>query len=188
MHSTTTIAAALAAVTLLSACAGFIANPVLDDADDAAADGIRYYEVAPYLLVYGDGKGGITSSIEMLPDLSRKMNIDLHAFAAKNNTTLTFANGMLTSSKFVVDETVIPAAVVETIKTLGVAAVSKAMNDPTTSKVRLIPAPQLFKIVIDKDGTTLVGSPAKGTNGEPVVIRVAVTDPGVAVPAAGDKK
>lgn len=182
-----TTTAAVAAAILLSACAGFTAKQVNGEADNEV-DGVRYYEVAPYLLVYADGKGGITSSIEMLPDLSRKMVINLHAIASKNNTTLTFANGLLTGSKFVVDDTVVPAAVIETIKTLGVAAVSSAMNDPATGKVRQIPAPMLFKIVIDKAGTTLVGGSGKDKDGNEVVIKVAVTETDVAAPTAGGQK
>lgn len=189
MNASMGIAAAAAAATaLLSACAGYTVKPVADDAEDAQVDGIRYYEVAPYLLVYGDGKGGITSRIEMMPDLSRKRAIDLHAFASKNDTTLTFVNGMLASSKFIVDDTVIPAAIVDTIKTLGVTAVTNAMNDPNTGNVRQIPPPYLFKIVIDRDGTRLVGGPAKNAKGGPVVIKVAVTDQDVAASKAGDEK
>jgi Fe-S cluster assembly iron-binding protein IscA len=171
----------------LAGCAGFSARAVATADEDGVANGIRYYEMAPYLLVYADGKGGITSSIEMMPDTSRKMVMDLHSFASANNTTLTFVNGVLTSSKFVVDNTAVPAAIIETIKTLGVAAVSNAMNDPGANVTRRIPAPYLFKIVVDRDGTRLVGGPGVDSNGEPVVIQVTVSAEAVSADAAGTK-
>jgi hypothetical protein len=160
---------------------------VANDAEDAAADGIRYYEMAPYLLIYPDGKGGITSSIEMMPDTSRMMVIELHAFASSNHTTFTFANGVLTSSKFIVDNTAVPAAIVETIKTLGIAAVDNAMNDPGAGTVRHVPAPYLFKIVIDKDGTRLVGGQGKDGSNKPVIIQVAVTKEAATAASLGDE-
>lgn len=169
----------------LAGCAGFSARPVATADEDASANGIRYYEMAPYLLVYADGKGGITSSIEMMPDTSRKMVMDLNAFASANNTTLTFVNGVLTSSKFVVDNTAVPAAIVETIKTLGVAAVSNAMNDPESNIVRQIPAPYLYKIVVDRNGTRLVGGPGLDRDNKPVVIQVTVTAEAVSAAAVG---
>ena len=184
-----TSAHGIATVCVLSAslagCAGFSARPVATADEDASANGIRYYEMAPYLLVYADGKGGITSSIEMMPDTSRKMVMDLNAFASANNTTLTFVNGVLTSSKFVVDNTAVPAAIVETIKTLGVAAVSNAMNDPESNIVRQIPAPYLFKIVVDRNGTRLVGGPGVDRDNKPVVIQVTVSAEAVSAAAGG---
>lgn len=160
---------------LVSGCAGFKAGPVLDDTNDSEADGIRYYETAPFLLVYSDGKGNLTSQIIMMPDTSKKMVIDLHAIAAKNESTLTFQDGMLTSSKFVVDSTVVPAKLIDTIQTLGTAAISSAFNAPQSGSTRQVPSPYLFKIVIDPEGTKLVGGAALGLDGKPLVINVSVT-------------
>ncbi len=186
MIRTTRIALVCALVESIVGCAGYTARPVANAAEDAAADGIRYYEMAPYLLIYADGKGGITSSIEMMPDTSRRMVMDLHAFAAKNNTTLTFVNGVLTTSKFIVDNTVVPASIVGTIKTLGLAAMNNAaMNDPGSGTVRQVPAPYLFKIVIDKDGTRLVGGQGVDGDNNPVTIQVTVTSEAASATSLG---
>src|SRR5687767_1988988 len=51
---------------LLIGCAGntvktlpYIAQPTAAKAEDAKVDGIRYYEEAPFILVYSDSKGGL---------------------------------------------------------------------------------------------------------------------------------
>lgn len=166
----------VAAVTILvSGCAGYSAVPIHNSDEDKKADGVRYYEIAPFLLVYSDGKGNLTSKIEMMPDTSKKMTMDLYSFAANNNSTLTFKNGILTNSKLVLDSTVIPLALIDTIQTLGVAAASAAFMAPDSGTTRSIPAPYLFKIVIDKNGTRLVGGQGVGPDGKPLIIHVSVT-------------
>jgi len=169
----------ITALFLLCGCAGF---SVQDDSDDL--DGIRFYEPAPFLLVYSDGKGNLTSQIIMMPDTTRKRVIDLHAFAAKNNTTLTFNKGVLGSSQFVVDSTALPSTLLTSIKALGTAAISAAFNAPDSGTTRQIPAPYLFKIVVDKDGTRLVGGQGAGPNNELVVLYVSVTKEATTKPAA----
>jgi hypothetical protein len=163
---------------LLAGCAGFSAQPDID-----SANGIRYYAPASYLLVYSDGKGNLQSQILVMPDLDRKMVIDLKAVGAKNNSTLTFQNGILTGSKFVVDTTALPGALIDTIKTLGTTAIASAFNAPEdTATIRKIPSPYLFKIVVDRDGTRLVGKQGVGPNNEPLIVMVRVTKEG----ASGD--
>lgn len=183
------MAYALAAgVTLLSGCAGYTSRPVNSNHEDSTAQGIRYYEPAPFLLVYSDGKGNLTSRIIMMPDTSKLMVMDLHSFASKNNSTLTFDHGVLTSSKFIVDSTAVPTALVETIKTLGTAAISSAFNAPESGTTRQIPAPYLFKIVVGPKGTMLVGGQGLGPGDAPLVIHVSVTKEAAAqaaAPAAG---
>jgi hypothetical protein len=177
MTSSSSIAAVLAfAFTICGVgCAGFTAKPVTSDVQDSQEDGVRYYEIAPYLLVYSDGNGNLNSRIEMMPDTSRKMVMDLHAFASKNNSTLTFENGVLVSSNFVLDNTAIPTQLIESIKTLGTAAIANAFNEPGAGTVRRIPPPYLFKIVVDSDGTRLVGGPGEDAHGKAMVINVTVT-------------
>lgn len=160
---------------LLTGCAGYTAGPILNNKQDAKADGVRYYEIAPFLLVYSDGKGNLTSQIVMMPDTSKKMTLDLYAIAANNDSTLNFENGVLTSSKFILDSSEVPQSLIATIQTLGTAAVSAAFNEPELGTTRRIPAPYLFKIVIDNDGTRLVGGQGVGPDGKPLVVRVSVT-------------
>lgn len=159
----------------LSACAGY---SVVDDngkTDNDASQGIRYYEPAPYLLVYTDGKGNLTSQIIMMPDLTQKRVIDLYAYASSNNSTLDFNNGMLTKSSVEVDTTAVPSALIDTIQTLGVEAIGAAFNAPQSGVTHAIPAPYLFKIIVGKDGTTLVGGQGKDSKGEPFVLKISVT-------------
>jgi hypothetical protein len=178
-------APAYAVTALLAGCAGYTAKPVTNEAEDASSEGIRYYELAPYLIVYSDGKGGIKSNVELMPDTSRKMVVNPHAIASSNNSSLTFVNGVLTESKFITDETVLPAKVIDTIKTLGIAAVSNAMNEPGAMAERQIPAPYLFKIVVGKDGTRLVGGQGVGPDNKPLVIHVTATPEATAAATLG---
>jgi hypothetical protein len=163
------------ATILLAGCAGYSAGPICTKELDTKANGVRYYEIAPFLLVYSDGKGNLTSQIVMMPDTSKKMVMDLYAYASKNNSTLTFENGVLTTAKYVLDSTTVPSALIDTIKTLGTAAVSTAFNAPNEGATRTIPAPYLFKIVIDNSGTRLVGGQGVGPDNKPLDIKVSVT-------------
>ena len=91
-----------------------------------------------------------------------------------------FENGILHQSKTVLDEAVVPKSFLETIKTVGLAAIGTALNYPDSGVVGKIPAPYLFKIVIDEDGTRLIGGQGIGPNGyEPLVIKVNVTKTGL---------
>ena len=141
-------------------CAGISVHPV---SDDSAARGIRYYEPAPFLLVHSDGKGGLTSSVVILPDLSRKMSARPYAVLARNDATLQFQNGMLSSSKSVADETVIPKAVVSALEKVAIAAAKAAFKTEGEEDEGVkVPPPQLFKIVIEKDRVKLLGGPGNG--------------------------
>lgn len=158
---------------LLSGCAGFkvVDAPTSND----TAEGIRYYEPAPFLLVYSDGKGNLTSQIIVMPDITQKRVIDLYAYASTNKSTLDFTDGMLTKSAVEVDSTAVPLAMIDTIQSLGVAAIGAAFNAPKSGVTHTIPAPYLFKIVVDKDGTRLLGGPGLGADGEPLNLQISVT-------------
>jgi hypothetical protein len=167
--------AAMSMALVLSGCAGF---KVVDDVDPDNSDlphGIRYYEPAPFLLVYSDGKGNLSSQIIMMPDTQKRRVIDLYAYASSNNSTLDFSNGMLTKSVMALDTTTVPSTLLKTIQTLGVEAISAAFNAPQSGVTHAIPAPYLYKIVVNDKGTYLVGGQGLGPDGNPLVLMISVT-------------
>lgn len=124
-------------------------TPQVRAANDTG-NGIRYYESAPYLLVYSDGRNGLSWEVRYLPDLTRKMTAEPYNFAASVGTTWTFKNGVLTTSKDTSDATVVPKAIL--------AAAEKAMSaisiaslpdtkQPDTPAAYYVPAPRIYKIV-----------------------------------------
>jgi hypothetical protein len=138
----------------LTGCAGFVATPISDSATDAKVSGIRYYEPAPFILVHTDGKGGLVSRLIYLPDTTQKLAIDPYAYLAKNNTTLTFTNGMLSQTRSVIDETIVPKGIIEGLKTAAVAAAkAKGFDLPQGESVTKIPAPALFRVIVNADGS-----------------------------------
>jgi len=173
---------------LLSACAGTQVRPIAATAEgadpDGAADGIRYYEPAPFLLVYSDGKGGLQSKIVILPDLTRKRSVDPFAYLASNNSTLTFQNGMLTQAKSVIDETVVPKAVVGALEKVATGLLAGTLNDAGATPTGQLPPPQLFRIVFTDAGARLVGGPGVGSDGQPRMIDVTISAPDKAGTAA----
>ena len=137
-------------------CAGTTVRPITADAD-SSADGIRYYEAAPFLLVYTDGKGGLVSELKFLPDTTSKRSVDPFAVLAQNSSTLTFTNGVLSQSKTVVDETTVPKAIVTALEKAAAAAMGAA-NAPGQPLIQTtLPLPRLYRIVITKIGVSLVG-------------------------------
>jgi hypothetical protein len=74
---------------LVSGCAGYSAIPVNNNEQDAKSDGVRYYEVAPFLLVYSDGKGNLTSKIE-----ARNRFLQYHAVRGQHWSKLHFPTVM----------------------------------------------------------------------------------------------
>jgi hypothetical protein len=146
--------AAASMIVGLTGCAGTTVTPIsygtgataVGGKADADAKGLRYYEGAYFLIVYSNGKGGLKSEVKFLPDLTRKRSINPYAYLAKNETTLTFSNGMLTESNSVIDEAIIPKAMIsaaEKIASAGFAAARKAGEEP------VLPKPVLFKIRIN---------------------------------------
>jgi len=120
---------------------------------DAAASGIRYYETAPYLLVFADGKGGIKWKIYYLPDQTQKRTIEPSVFLASITTNHTFSNGMLTGNKVTADTTTLPKAVITAVQGLltSAAALDQAKPD------HVVPPPRLYKIKIDDGKVELLG-------------------------------
>jgi hypothetical protein len=184
------------AAAFLSGCAGTTDRPIAaaDGAGnpDEKADGIRYYESAPFLLVYSDGKGGLQSQILFLPDLARKRSIDPYAYLASNNSTLVFQNGMLTQAKSIVDETIVPKAVIGALEKVATGLLAGALNDAGAQPPTQLPPPQLFRILFTKTGAKLVGGPGTGPDGQPRMIDVTISEPdkpdAAAKPAAAAAK
>ncbi|MEQ1515122.1 MAG: hypothetical protein ABL931_01380 [Usitatibacteraceae bacterium] len=165
--------AALLLSVILSSCAGvdFRSIPYTTaDTADKEANGFRYYDTSPFLLVYTDGKGGLTSSVLYLPDTTKLRTVHPFAYGAKNDTTLTFDNGRLAQSKSVVDETVIPKAVLSALEKVGT-AMAKAANAKEAKPEALIPTPYLFRIIYDGNKWELRGGFALGADGTEASIR-----------------
>lgn len=156
-------------VTALAAgCAGTVVRPI-SAAEDATADGIRYYESAPFLLVSTDGRGGIESRILYLPDVTAIRSVDPYATLAKNGTTLTFTNGVLSQSKTVIDETVVPSTIVTALETAAKAALAAANAPDQAGREVDLPLPQLYRIVIEANGAvSLRGGNAFAADGTPL--------------------
>jgi hypothetical protein len=142
----------------------------LNDAANAADEGIRYFDTSPFLLIYTDGKGGLVSKLLYLPDSTKLRSIKPYAYAAKNDTTLKFDHGRLSQAKSVVDETAIPTTVISGLEKV---AISRAKANAANNGGTGIPAPYLFRIVSDERGLwSLAGGPAVGADGKlPFTIR-----------------
>lgn len=165
---------------LVVGCAGVTVKPINSiDNPDSTANGIRYYEAAPFLLVYPDGKGGLVSELKFLPDTTTKRSIDPFAVLAQNETTLTFTNGYLSQSKAVIDETVVPKAIVTALEKVATAAMNAAADDPNGFREEDLPLPQLYRIVITDRDVSLMGNGAVNADGVPVgTIRATIAQPG----------
>jgi hypothetical protein len=163
--------AAFTCATLLTGCSGLSVHRV-SVAGDKREHGFRYYESAPYVLVYSDGKTGLTANIIYLPDLDRKMAAKPYNFIASNTTKLNFAHGVLTDSAQKGDGTTLPKALIEAVKAGAVAAAKgAALNQPEREggvPGYPVPAPYLYKVVFDEDGVYLKGGQGE-VNGRPTI-------------------
>jgi hypothetical protein len=164
---------------LATSCAGTTFRRIASESDDLTADGIRYYESAPFLLVYTDGKGGLRSEIKFLPDTTTKRSVDPFAVLAQNESTLTFTNGVLSQSKTVIDETPVPKAIISALEKVAAAAIAaaNAPGDPPTQTD--LPLPRLYRILITKDAVTLEGGKVFSSEGVEIdTIRATISQPG----------
>lgn len=161
----------------LSACAGSKYATLHGDGDADDFQGIRYYESAPFVLVHSDGKGGLTAQFLWLPDTTRVRVVRPYAWLAKNNATYTFSNGVMTSAKNVVDETIVPAAVISAVKQVALARLPTADSGAGPS-TRTVPPPALFRIVSAPDGRVLLrGSYGVDEDDREIDINVTVSEP-----------
>lgn len=155
---------------LLAACAGARVTRVLPG-QESAAHGFRYYQNSPYLIVYTDNKGGLTSRIEYLPDPNRLMSYEPYSQLSTNSTTLEFKNGVLAGATSDIDETIVPVAALKGLEAVLTAAVKASLLDKVGTTT--VPLPALFKVVFDAEGrVTLVGGAPMGDDDKPMAIRV----------------
>jgi len=131
----------------LLGCAS-VRHTQISDAEDAKADGIRYYQASPYLLVHSDGKGGISWRIIYLPDQTKKMMIKPFNFISKHETTLSFDNGVLSNSKDVLTSDTIPKAIFEALQKVAPLLAMARADVPEQE----VPPPYLYKIVVTSSG------------------------------------
>jgi len=194
--SSNSLVCTVAFALMLSACAGTtvsrIAHPGVPQTADQPADmndddasGIRYYESAPFLLVYSDGKGGLVSQLVYLPDLTQKRVINPYAYLAANNSTLTFDKGVLTQGKVIADETVVPKALIGVLQQSAAASIGRSFNAAGGAPSPQLPPPQLFRIVLEKGQARLVGGPGLDSKGAVRLIDVTIS--GDKKPAPADK-
>lgn len=148
----------LGLTTLVVACAAVKHAPVSCE-EDPRATGIRYYRSAPYLLVHSDGKGGLRSEIIWLPDQTAKMSATPSSFLAKLESTLVFDKGVLTNSTDTADATALPKAILSALEKAvpAILAMRSAEDGKPKEKECLVPAPFLYRIVVEGDKITLVG-------------------------------
>jgi hypothetical protein len=157
----------------LSGCAGLDAKTIDgEDTTEASARGLRYYLQSPYLLVFTDNKGGLSSQIVYLSDTSSTMSVQPYSYLASNEVTLKFDHGALTNASVTADETVVPKAVLESLKSVLTTAVKGglAFNAPgVVSAQTTAPTPSLFKIVVEGDTVKLLGGQAQNADGTKTV-------------------
>lgn len=136
----------LALCAVVSGCAGITAK-VLDETADKSDTGFRYYDTSPFLLVYTDGKASVESKLLYLPDTTKLRTIKPYNFGAKNDATFRFDKGRLIQAKAVVDETIIPNAVLAGLEKMATSKIKAFANNADG-----VPAPYLFRIVVKEDG------------------------------------
>lgn len=147
----------------------------LSSADDQDDEGIRYYEQAPFLLVYSDGKGGLMAHVKYLADRTKLRSIHPFNFMSSNKNTLTFKNGTLSTATNVSDASAVPAAVIKAVETVAAAAAKMgAFNVPATKEGYVLPAPALYRIHINDGKVSFVGQSGTDPDGKPMVIQFTI--------------
>ena len=136
---------------VFSGCAG-VSYRALTAEDDVRADGFRYYDPSPYLLVQTDGNGGLKSDLKWLPDLTKLRHAKPYQFLAKNDVTFDFTNGVLTQGNTEGDGTEVPKAFISALETVASSAIKAGafLKGPGGKKVHAsdtLPRVYLFKIV-----------------------------------------
>ena len=109
------------------------------------------------VLVFSDGKGGIKWKIYYLPDQTKKRTVRVWTFLASANAGHKFANGVLTDANTSADSTALPKAVINALQGILSSAAAAGKLLDAGSEGSVIPAPQLYKIVVSDDMITLCG-------------------------------
>ena len=150
---------------LVAGCSATVTHKV-DTADDAAT-GIRYYNSAPYLLVYSDGKNGLNWQIVYLPDQTRVMTAEPDIRGGRTEMTLGLSSGILTTASTVGDTTALPKALIAAVQT----ALPLLMAAGATTAQPGFPPPSLYRLVVN--GNTLTFKGGKGDTNIQVPIMTA---------------
>lgn len=154
-----------------------------DRSGEKDIDGIRYYDVSPYLIVHSNPDGTLAIRLIYLPDPNKKMSVHPKAISAKIETTLEFENGSLKTSQSLADATVVPKAILEAAKTvlpLVLDAPIAPAKPPQTDYV--VPPPHVFKVVVRGGQTYLLGEQAKG---DPILISLVAEEEEKATSSGG---
>jgi hypothetical protein len=122
--------------------------------EDSVLTGIRYYRSSPYLLVYTDGKGNLVWKIYNLLDQTKLMVATPHQFFSKITTNMTFVNGVLTTAHTETDSTAAVKAIIGSVEKILPLLAAADLPAETT-----IPAPRLYKILVQGNELQLVGGP-----------------------------
>ncbi len=162
-----------AAFLFLAGCAGVSVKDVSTVRADNKADGFRYYEKSAFLIITPDGKGGLETKVEFICDTSRKRAADPYAILANNKSTLSFDKGCLTGTETTIDETPLPKAVVEAVKTVAGAALNAFLdNAETPPEEKAFPGPAIYRLSIENGAVVLRGDsrqePIYATISQPV--------------------
>ncbi len=150
--------ACLVAVTfLIGGCSATVKHQIV--ADDVHEKGVRYYDSAPYLIVYSDGMGGLKWQIRYLPDQSRLMAANPTIDGARTEMTLYFQNGVLSSASTAGDTTELPKALIGAVQSAlpFLEGAKVTALDGTETKPLGFPAPYLYKLIIRNDTVEFIG-------------------------------
>src|ERR1700722_2280499 len=131
---------------ILSGCASVTYTPVQNDND---ADGLRYYDTSPYLLITKDVNQQWNCQLIYLQDQTKEYQATVWAFLAQNNSSFTFStNGVLTGTTSSLDTTVIPNALLTAVASVAGSAVKLAsVNGNQLANLLTHYNVALFKIV-----------------------------------------
>jgi hypothetical protein len=132
------------------ACSAHVAHkPAAPD-----STGIRYYRASPYLLVYSNSKGGLKWQILYLPDQTKMMTAEPTVTGGRSEVTLYFRNGILAGSSELGDTTELPKAVLAAVQSV-VPLLALGLLEVKENKV---PAPYLYKIIVEGDNVSFRGN------------------------------
>lgn len=152
----------------LVACAANVIHTPAESSDTET--GIRYYQTSPYLLIYSNSKGGLKWQIIYLPDQTKKMIVSPEIRGGRSELALYFQNGALSGTTEVGDTTALPKALLSAVQS-AIPLLAKAA--PPTGEPTLVPAPYLYKIVVEggtirfygEQGDTMIRVPAPKEEG-----------------------
>jgi hypothetical protein len=165
----------------LASCAG-VDHRRLRPEEDASADGIRYYGSSLYLLIHGDGKGGITTKLLELPDPTKLMVAKPYSTMSSLESSMTFKNGILTQAKEAPDTSAFPSAILsaaeKVLPRLFLAPGAGEFREGPTTPTNAVPAPYLYKVLVEGDTVRFVGGPGDVDILVPLTAQAATPAPG----------